>query len=365
MNVNTVLMLILIVILSIGGYFIWDENNVSNNRLKNIPKIENIQNIKVEKIVIPKKSIEFSILKKINNEYIFSGIFSKEDTPKILVENINMKKLKHNIHINNGLAYNKEVVILGKKLFKELIDNYAEGSIIFKKNKLLVTGTVRNEKHRERVETILGYSVINSFNSTKVNSDVLPTSNLEDETVDIISNLVRTVEKGEDTIAEISKPKVIIKEKIVIQYKEPKVIIKYKEAKVKIQEKIVIKYKEPIIKEKVIIKYINVPVESSSGDKVSKITKEEYVQQLHSKDPDKNIMALPLVDMVDIDIEDKIKKGVVKALKTNKPLVERETVYIPSTEKQIDKKIPWANLHEMDAELNGIVYDDVVAGPSN
>ena len=359
MNVNTILMLLLIMILSIGGYYIWTQDNISKSRLNDMSKAQITQNIKVPRIIIPKKSIEFSIFKNKNSEYTFSGIFSKEDTPKMFVRNINMEKLKHDIHINSELAYNKEVVLLSKKLLNELVYNYIEGSIIFKKNKLLVTGMVKYEKDRERVETLLGYSMINSFNSTELNSDALIISDIGDETVDIISNLVRTVDKGEDTIAEIAKPKVIIKEKIVIKYKEPKVIIKYKEPKIKIQEKIVIKYKEPIIQEKIIIKYIKVPVENIKEDKVSKITKEEYLEQLYSKNPDKELMALPSVDMVAMDIEDKIKKGILKPLKTNKPLIEKETLYIPLMKKEIDKKIPWANLHEMDTELSGIVYDDV------
>lgn len=363
---NVILILILTAILSIGGYFIWTQNKISENQVKyvskTIPKVEISQNI-VETIVIPKKSIEFSIFKNNNNEYIFSGVFSKEDTPKMLVENLDMKKLKHDIHINSGLQYDKNVIFLGKKLLKELVDNYVEGSIVYKKKKLLISGSVKNEKDIERIEDVLAYSSVNSFNSTKIYSQPLKDIGMKSETVDIISNLVRTVDNGEDTIAEYIKPKVIIKEKIVIKYREPQVIIKYKDKKPVIKEKIVIKYKEPIIKEKIVLKYVIVPVIDSQNDMTSKMTKGEYLKKLNSKGPDRSIMSLPSVEMLDMDIEEKIKKGVVKALRTNKPLVEREMVYVPSSEKKIDKKIPWANLHEMDAELNGVVYDDVVASP--
>ena len=352
MNLNTVLIFILITILSIGGYFILEQNKISSSSLENTLQVSVVKNITIAKIVIPKDSIEFTILKNKNSEYTFSGIFAKEETPKILVKDLNLEKLTHDISINSGLEYNKNIIILGKKLFKELVNNYIEGSIVYKKRKLLIKGSVENKKDIESIDTMLAYSTINSFNATDIYVEAPINIDLKDETADIISNLVRTVDNGEDTLAELINPKVIIKEKIIIKYKEPKV-----------KEKIIIKYKEPRVKEKIVVKYVNIPAENSLNDKTSKMTQKEYLQELNSNGPDKNIMALPSVEMVDMNIEDKVKKGVLKPLRTNKPLVERETLYIPSTEKQIDKKIPWANLHEMDAQLNGIVYDDVVASP--
>ena len=349
---NMILILILVAILSIGGYIILEQNNISNSNLVNVPQVPIAKKITIAKIFIPKDSIEFTILKNKENEYIFSGIFSKEDTPKILVKSLNLDKLTHDININSELEYDKDVIVLGKKLFKELVDNYVEGSIIYKKRKLLIKGSVKDKKNIESVDSILEYSIINSFNATELYSEALPSSDISDETADIISNLVRTVDNGEDTMAELVKPKIIIKEKIVIKYKEP--IVK---------EKIVVKYKEPIIKEKTVIKYVKIPAENTQNDITSSITKEEYMQKLNSKGPDENLMELPFIDMVDMNIEDKIKKGAVKPLRIKKPLVERETKYIPLTQKKIDKKIPWANLYEMDAELDGIIYDDVVAAP--
>lgn len=336
---NMILILILVAILSIGGYIILEQNNISNSNLVNVPQVPIAKNITIAKIVIPKDSIEFTLLKNKENEYMFSGIFSEEDTPKILVKSLNLDKLTHDININSELEYDKDVIVLGKKLFKELVDNYVEGSIIYKKRKLLIKGSVKDKKNIESVDSILEHSIINSFNATELYSEALPSSDISDETADIISNLVRTVDNGEDTIAELVKPKIIIKEKIVI------------------------KYKEPIIKEKTVIKYVKIPAENSQNDMTSSITKEECMQKLNSKGPDKNLMELPFVEMVDMNIEDKIKKGALKPLRTKKPLVERERRYIPLTQKKIDKKIPWANLYEMDAELDGIIYDDVVAAP--
>jgi len=350
---NVILILVLISILSIGGYFIWTQNEISGNQARYVSQAIP----KIEAIVISKKSIEFTVVKNKNNEYTFSGVFSKENTPKVLVEHLNMKKLKHDIYINSELEYDENVVFLVKKLLKQLIDNYIEGSIIYKKDKLLILGSVKNEEDIEAIDDILAYySSVNSFNNTKIDSPSIKNSDINSETVEIISNLVKAVNNGEKTISEYVKPKIITKEKIVIKYKEPKVIIK---------EKIVVKYKKPkiITKEKIVVKYVPVPVVNNKKDTSLKMTKDEYLKKLNSKGPDKSIMSLPSVEMVDMDIEEKIKKGVVKALRTNKPLVERETIYIPSHEKKIDKKIPWANLHEMDAKLNGIVYDDVVASP--
>ena len=342
MNLNTILIFILIGILSIGGYFILEQNNALNNS-STVPFPKPlVKSLTIPKIIIPKKSIEFIFIKNRQGKYTFSGIFGKEDSPKYLVKSLNFENLNHDISINSSLDYNKDIIILAKKLFKELVNNYVEGSIIYKKNKLLIKGSVKNKKTIESVDALLLYSTINSFNSTEIYVDSPSIDvDLKDETADIISNLVRIVDNGEDTIAELLKPKVIIKEKIVV------------------------KYKEPIIKEKIVVKYIKVPVESGITDEPSKITKEEYLKELNSKSPDKNIISLPFVKTVDINIEDKIKKGVIKPLRTSKPLVKQETVYIlPATESKIDKKIPFANLHEMDEPLDGIVYDDVVASPS-
>jgi len=350
---NAILILVLISILSIGGYFIWTQNKISESQARYVSQAIP----KIEEIVISKKSIEFTIFKNKNDEYTFSGVFSKEKTPKVLVENLNMKKLKHDIYINSELEYDENVVFLAKKLLKQLIDNYIEGSIIYKKDKLLILGSVKNEEDIEAIDDILAYySSVNSFNNTKIDSPSIKNSDINSETVEIISNLVKAVNNGEKTISEYVKPKIITKEKIVIKYKEPKIITK---------EKIVVKYKEPkiITKEKIVVKYVPVPVVNNKKDISSTMTKGEYLKKLHSKAPDKSVMSLPSVEMVDMDIEEKIKKGVVKALRTNKPLVKRETIYIPSHEKKIDKNIPWANLYEMDAKLNGIVYDDVVASP--
>ena len=365
---NAILILVLISILSIGGYFIWTQNKISESQARYVSQAIP----KIEEIVISKKSIEFTIFKNKNDEYTFSGVFSKEKTPKVLVENLNMKKLKHDIYINSELEYDENVVFLAKKLLKQLIDNYIEGSIIYKKDKLLILGSVKNEEDIEAIDDILAYySSVNSFNNTKIDSPSIKNSDINSETVEIISNLVKAVNNGEKTISEYVKPKIITKEKIVIKYKEPKIItkekivVKYKEPKIITKEKIVVKYKEPkiITKEKIVVKYVPVPVVNNKKDISSTMTKGEYLKKLHSKAPDKSVMSLPSVEMVDMDIEEKIKKGVVKALRTNKPLVKRETIYIPSHEKKIDKNIPWANLYEMDAKLNGIVYDDVVASP--
>jgi len=270
-----------------------------------------------------------------------------------------MKKLKHDIYINNELKYDEHVVFLAKKLLKQLIDNYIEGSIVYKKDKLLISGSVKKEEDIEVIDDILAYySSVTSFNNTKIDYSPIKNSDINSETVEIISNLVKAVDNGEKTISEYVKPKVIIKEKIVVKYKKPKIITK---------EKIVVKYKKPkiITKEKIVVKYVPVPVPivNNENDISSKMTKEEYLKKLNSKQPDKSIMSLPAVDVVDMDIEEKIKKGVVKPLKTTKPLVKKGTVYLPSHEKKIDENIPWAELHDMDANLNGIVYDDVVASP--
>jgi hypothetical protein len=75
---------------------------------------------------------------------------------------------------------------------------------------------------------------------------------------------------------------------------------------------------------------------------------------------DRDIISLPFVKTFDMNIEEEIKRGEIPPLKTKKPLVQKETIYIPSKEKPIDNNIPWAKLYNMDEKVNGIFIPEVI-----
>ena len=75
---------------------------------------------------------------------------------------------------------------------------------------------------------------------------------------------------------------------------------------------------------------------------------------------DRDIISLPFVKTFDMNIEEEIKRGEIPPLKTKKPLVQKETIYIPSKEKPIDNNIPWAKLHNMNEKVNGIFIPEVI-----
>ena len=144
-------------------------------------------------------------------------------------------------------------------------------------------------------------------------------------------------------ISSIIKKTPIEKEEVikVVKKIEPEII---KEISFISKPKIV----EPINKEVYIDKPITI-IEPT-------ITTNEYRRRLKKdEEVDKDLMSLPMVRTVDMNIEQKIKRGEIEELRTAKPLLEKTTITVSSDEKKIDDDIPWAKLREVDEKVDGIL----------
>ncbi|HHB94281.1 MAG TPA: hypothetical protein ENK88_03965 [Campylobacterales bacterium] len=313
---------------------------------------QNIVPTKIElpKIKIPKKSIQFTITKDKNSNIDFRGIFREAKTAKIIAKILNSRRLEHEIRINKELSNSDKITTLLLKIIKQLSNNnYIEWSIIYKDNKLLVSGKCKSKEYKERIESILTLSDINSFS----NITIEPIS----EDLDVISNLKTIVEsqKRRNTQATTEDEVNIIlsnlKSLIIEEKPQNKKIIKKRVKRVKkVQHKKVHKTKKLKIIQK-----------SKKVEKKKIVSKQniKIVSQIKPK-KDIDIMSLPFVKTVDMNIEEKIRKGEIPSPRTKKPLVKKKTVYIQSNEKPIDNNIPWAKLHNIDEKVDGIFIPEVI-----
>ena len=335
---------------------------------------------------IPEKSIEFSIRKKMNGQIEFIGSFAKKETVVKLAEQFKKESLVYRININHTLVENPELIELTEKLLKLFIESYNEGEITFKQHKLLVSGKVSDQNVSDKVESLLSYSTVNSFNNTELSKSTNIAS--EQDTLSQEDGLAYELSDAEisETIKELeavvgSQP---LKEKVEILEPYKSSVSKVSPLKKEISKETPPppKVAKPIItqaKKETPSGSLTIRPNKESGnikEKVMLIEKEEQVDlqglseaeayrlQLAENMPDEDIIALPSVTIVDMDIEAKISRGEIKAETTKKPLVEKDTIYIPSNDKEIDKSIPFAVLYDPKEKLDGIVVEEVVASPT-
>jgi len=308
--------------------------------------------IELPKIEIPKKSIKFTITKDKDNNIEFRGTFREAKTPKEIAKLLKNNHIEHEIKIDKRLANSTKIIILIKKILNQFDSSYREWSIIYKDNKLLVDGKCKSKEDKERIESILTLSDINNFSNIKV----IPI----DENLAVISNLKAIVEsEKEDNIQIPTEDEVnsILSnlKTLVIQETPQKRKITKKRAKVvkktnhiKKRVKVVKKAQHKIVKK------------SKKIEKYKTVSKKSVKIVPTKPKTDIDIMSLPFVKTVDMNIEEKIKKGEIAPLRTKKPLIQKETIYIPSNEKPIDDNIPWAKLHNIDEKVNGIFIPEVI-----
>ncbi|MCK4440639.1 MAG: hypothetical protein KAU90_01445 [Sulfurovaceae bacterium] len=289
---------------------------------------ENIVPTKIEipKIKIPKKSIEFRIIKDKDNNIDFKGVFKEANTVKIIAKALNSSNLEHEIRINNRLSNSDKIITLILKILNQMNNNYIEWSIVYKNNKLLVSAKCKSQENKERIESILTLSDIDSFSNITIipiNEDLAVISNLK---IIVESQKERNTQEGTG-----NEVKNIISnlQKVIGEEKKTKHKKVHKIKKLKIEN--------------------------------HKILSKENIKIVRIKPKiDKDIISLPYVKTVDINIEEQIKKGLIPLPKTQKPLIYKETIYIPSNEKPIDNNIPWAKLHDIDEEVDGIFIPEVI-----
>ncbi|MCH9739294.1 MAG: hypothetical protein K0U38_00420, partial [Epsilonproteobacteria bacterium] len=383
------IVLLLLILVVVGMiYFLVNKEVLSKQSNQTVSVIE------IPAIDLPKKSMKFSMKKAKSGELIFTGTFSKKETPLRLLNGLSKDKLNHEIHINPAFEYSEERVLILEKLVKTLVEEYSEGEIEYKGEKLLISGLVESQEVYEKIESWLSLSTINSFNNTKLVSSV--------NSKDIISQLQMVIEEEErdeskehppteDEIETILSDLKVLADRAEVDKKKiqlkanPKRDIKKKVTSTNVEKprKAIVK-KEPLkkrvlidSKKVAIVKVEPKQVQSQQNPKEENLKVEQkqepvgltdaqrYQLALQKQMPNEDIISLPSVNTVDMNIEDKIEQGKISPLRTNKPLVKEETVYIaPKEVAKIDNAIPFANLHETSTKLDGIISNEVVASPN-
>ncbi len=369
MIIRLILFFLLLMLLFLGGYilFLEDKNSVKD------------QNITIPTIIIPKKSIEFRIEKSMGEEIYLFGVFSRKKIAKEINQLFLGEKVVEDIKINSKLKYNRDIMLLLNKILPIIHKNYTTWTIVYKDHKLLIDGVSSIENINERIDNILSCSKINSFNNTRI--ELIDRKDQELEVINALEKAIISDEEENSDITDNEIETIISDLAGVVVAKEEKsdaqAIIPKKSTKVKKKKKRkkLYKAKRPKKKEELKDKEKRYTVKKKSQETpeslVSKksdtipLSDAEYYQNLLKRNtPDEDILALPMVQTVDMDIEKKIDQGLVAPLKTPKPLVKKEAIVIPLEENKIDNSIPWAKLHDPDEILDGVVSDEVVASPN-
>ena len=226
MKKSKLIIIIFLLILSLGIYISNQQNSIEEHTQK-------ATKITVPKIILPRKSIEFSIIKNRDNQIDFSGAFAKKETPMNFAKLLKYKEIQHKIFINSKLDRNQEVISLIEKILNIFSDKYKEGSIIYKDRKLLISGKTMNQEAKEKIETLLTLSTVNCFSNIQLieiqdeelikkvlrkimtKRDTTKTTIIpEDEAKNILSNLkmLKPKESLEPTVSYISKVRKEIEE---------------------------------------------------------------------------------------------------------------------------------------------------------
>lgn len=281
-----------------------------------------------QKLDIPKRSIEYNMVKNKSGEISFAGTLIDEKMGEEFLQELPKEQTDYKVNIDPSLSYDKELIVLTKKLIPILREKYLSGAIEFTDHKLLITGDVINISDIERVDSLLNYSMINGFNATKVVSGTVEmASELEmilsqDDSLDqniseteldhVVDNLKAIAEvKPIKKKPEVIKP-IITKESIKVK---PKVAVEVKKS-VKVEKRVIAEQKEV---QQEVVPQVEAPTLSEA---------EAYRLKLQNSKPDEDILSLPTAQTVDMDIEEKISRGEVAPLTTKMPMVHEETIYL-------------------------------------
>ncbi len=361
MKYKQILIIILLLCLSIISYLFIQKKSKMTTVQSDLNK--SIKKIDIPKIIIPKKSMEFTINKNEDGNISFIGTFSIPETAKNIAKLLDTNRLKYQIKIDNKREDVNETLLLIGKVLKRFTENYINWSIVYKDRKILVSGETISSKDKDSLERLLNLSSLNIFTNIKVVKK-------RNEALDVISNLKLVVDKEEskqeDNLSEDDIEDILLNlkslaiEEFRIEKKNIKKHIKKREVK---QKKVIVKKKKTVAKKKkpvLITKKRVIPKKVKEKKivikKIEKIKlKEKIVKRIEPK-PTIDIMSLPFIKPLN-SVED------VKYLKTKKPLVKEETIYIKSDKNKIDKNIPWAKLHDINEKVNGVFIPEVVNQP--
>jgi len=353
-----IITIFVLIIISIISYMF-----IQQTQQATVPK-----KIELPKIEIPKKSIRFTITKDKDNNIEFTGIFKEAKTPKEIAKLLKNSHIEHEIKIDKRLANSDKIITLIKKILNQFDNSYKEWSIVYKDNKLLVDGKCKLEEDKNRIENILTLSDIDSFSNIRVIPIDEDLSLLSKQIISKLNSIVRNQkEQISQPIPEKESQKILSNLKSLVpieKHKKDKIIKKATH----IKKRRAIPQKHKVKTKKIVKKAIHKKVKIKKIAKKNiykkrenrKITKKFIYKKIKNQEIDKDILYLPYVKTVDMDIEEKIKRGEILPPKTKKPLVKQETIYLPSNEKPIDDNIPWAKLYNIDEKVDGIFIPEVV-----
>lgn len=384
-----IVLLLLLVALAALLYLLSVDTQVSKSQ-QPIYKTESVPSIK-----IPQESIHFSIKKRSDGVIEFRGSFANKETPILLAQNFVPEALEYRIEIQPELLEEKELIALVQKLLKPFVEAYREGTIAFKQGKLLVSGKVEDRNVSDRVDTLLNYSTINSFNNTELVTEVTELASelnalLEEEShhqtvplseMNATLMELEAIAKRQPLQAQPTPQPHVVPTPQPIKSQAPKRELKteknplHKEEseaqKTVISPKVQTASSAPMEKnreESLVTKISPEPIDSSK--KLEPVAPsglseaEAYRRQLEANMPDEDIMALPSVRTVDMNIEAKIRRGEIQAERTKKPMIQKETLHIPPKDTSKQSEAPFAKLYETQENLHGVVSDEIVASPS-
>ncbi len=378
----------LIIILSLGllsAIFYYFSTSASINEVSK----EGIVPIEIAPIVIPEKSIEFSIEKRENGGLVsVVGNFSSEQSLKTITTLLVNEKIYHEVIVDPILVDDEEVLVLLYKVLPILSEQYSRWFIRYKDHKLLLDGLTSSKESLEKIDTLLAYSGVNSFNNTTLKEQELDKSAVvvldelkrvtmkenpslesfpsKDDVESILSDLEQVVPYNDRTQSQslVIQESLEKNKSLLSKHKKDSPKSKKRSKNSSKKHRIVKRSHKKVkkVERKFHLKKSHLK-KSLSSAKIVKHNKSPKVT-LKESTSHEDIMDLPMIQPVDMDIEEKIKKGIIPPLRTKKPLVKEGTVILkPKVAPQIDEDIPWAKLHDPDEKLNGIVLDDVVASP--
>ncbi len=284
----------------------------------------------------------------------FNGDFNDTESAKGFLELFSNYKVVSKVLLDSSLKDNREVTSFTKRVVLKFLENrLPEWSIVYRDRKLLIEGKCFSEDIRKSVDTILSISNINYFNNIKIVRDrefevvetlrhVIPKRDSRedidsDRAEEIISSLreVTDIKEPVRAIRDLPKPTLTPSPS-----QPPKITIK------KIEDK-----RDSIELIRDTNKTIdNIVMEKREYFKYDN-NRQMNIERVDSEESD--IMKLPCVQFIDDDKPLNIK---------NNHVIDEGVVYIPpsSVDEVEPKDIPWAKLHDLDEEIDGILISDPI-----
>ncbi len=207
-----IFIIIILLILSIGVYILI---------VKERSEIEN--RIEVPKIVVPKKSITFKIVKSQNGEINFKGTFVDENSSKEIKKFLNGYRVLSDITIDKNRETDRDIILFIEKILKRLDSSFREWTILYKDRKLLVSGKSIDIKSKKRLDSLMELSTLNCFSDIEL---IQP----KDNPLEIISNLKSVIENNIRRVDRKIKKKIVRKKRTIKKeetiFKDKKVLEK-------------------------------------------------------------------------------------------------------------------------------------------